>query len=232
MSVKTYAYDSTKQLTEHFRVSEFRCKCGTKHKIKIDSDLCPVLEKVMIKLGATKGNIISGYRCKKHDKAVGGSGKETSSHVAGYAADIEFYDSDNKKIPSKTVALCLEDIEHKKGIGYRCGGNSLRTHIDTKPRKWYGDEKYSMTKSCCKSFYEYFNEPKPQTKKYIQVVTNSGVWCRKGIGFKYDKYKLIPNLTICELLLKNAGKANGYNWDKVIYKGEVVYLPNKWNKLI
>lgn len=231
MSVKTYKYNDKTQLTEHFNVQEFKCKCGKNHEIKIDDKLCPVLEKVMIKLGADKGNIFSGYRCKKHDKEVGGSGKETSSHVAGYAVDIRFY-KNGKIINSKEVALRLEDIGHKKGIGYRCGGSENGTHIDTKPRKWYADELYSMTKSCCKSFYEYFNEPKPTTKKYIQITAKSGVICRKGIGFKYPKYKVIPNLTICELLKKNAGSSNGYKWDKIIYKNETVYVPNKWNKYI
>ena len=232
MSVKTYKYNDKTQLTEHFNVQEFKCKCGKNHDIKIDDKLCPVLEKLMIKARAVKGNISSGYRCKKHDKDVGGSGKETSSHVAGYACDITFKDKDGKTIPSKTIALRLEDLGHKKGIGYRCGGNKNYTHIDTKPRKWYGDESKSMTKSCCNSFYEYFNEPKPDSKKYIQVNAKSGVICRKGIGFKYAKYKVIPNLTICELLKKNAGKANGYKWDKIVYQNEVVYLPNKWNKIV
>ena len=231
MSVKSYNYNDKTQLTEHFNVQEFKCKCGTKHKIKIDSELPKLLEKVMINLNADKGNIFSGYRCKKHDKDVGGSGKESSSHVAGYACDIRFY-RNGKIIPSKEVALKLEDIGHKKGIGYRCGGNANGTHIDTKPRKWYGDEAYSMTKNCCNSFYEYFNIPKPSSKKYIQVNAKSGVWARKGVGFKYKKYKLIPNLTICELLKKNVGSSDGYKWDKVIYNGEVVYMPNNWNKVV
>lgn len=231
MSVKSYNYNDKTQLTEHFNVQEFKCKCGTNHKIKIDSDLPKLLEKVMIKLNADKGNIFSGYRCKKHDKEVGGTGKETSSHVAGYAVDIRFY-KDGKIINSKEVTLRLEDIGHKKGIGYRCGGSENGTHIDTKPRKWYGDEEYSNSKSCCNSFYEYFNIPKPSSKKYIQVNAKSGVWARKGVGFKYKKYKIIPNLTICELLKKNVGSSDGYKWDKVIYNGEVVYMPNKWNKVV
>lgn len=229
MSVKTYKYNDKTQLTEHFNVQEFKCKCGKAHEIKIDSALPKILEKVMVKLGADKIEVFSGYRCKKHDKAVGGRG--TGSHTQGYAADTRFY-KDGKIINSKYVALRLEDLGHKKGIGYRCGGSDKGTHIDTKPRKWYGDEKYSNTKSCCKSFYEYFGEPKPSTKKFIQVNAKSGVWCRKGIGFSYAKYKVIPNLTICELLKKDAGKANGYKWDKVIYKDETVYVPNKWNKYI
>lgn len=229
MSVKTYKYNDTTQLSEHLNVQNFKCKCGKPHEIKIDDGLPTILEKAMVKLGADKIEVFSGYRCKAHDKAVGGRG--TGSHTQGYAADTRYYKG-GKIVNSKDVALRLEDLGHKKGIGYRCGGSDKGTHIDTKPRKWYGDEKYSNTKSCCKSFYEYFDIPKPSTKKFIQVQAKSGVWCRKGIGFKYKKYKVIPNLTICELLKKNAGSANGYKWDKVIFNDEVVYMPNKWNKIV
>lgn len=69
------------------------------------------------------------------------------------------------------------------------------------------------------------------TKKYIQLIGN--VWCRTGgIGFNRPKYKVIPKNTKCELLAKNVGKANGYNWDKIKYNNKVVYLPNKWNKYL
>ena len=68
-------------------------------------------------------------------------------------------------------------------------------------------------------------------KKYIQLTAN--VWCRlNGYGFKYAKYKVIPKNTKCELLGKNIGSANGYKWDKIIYNGKTVYLPNNWNKYL
>ena len=94
-----------------------------------------------------------------------------------------------------------------------------------------------MNKACCSSFYDYFGikkeESKPiENKKYIQITAKSGVWCRKGIGFKYSKYKVIPNATKCELLIKNAGRSNGYKWDKIIYNGVTVYIPNNWNKYL
>ena len=79
--IKTYKYNDRTQLTTHINVQEFKCKCGRNHDIKIDSDLCPTLEKVMTKLNAKAGNIYSGYRCPAHDKAVGGSG--SGSHVQG-----------------------------------------------------------------------------------------------------------------------------------------------------
>jgi hypothetical protein len=68
-------------------------------------------------------------------------------------------------------------------------------------------------------------------KKYIQLTAN--VWCRlRGYGFNYAKYQVIPKGTKCELLAKNVGKANGYNWDKVYWSGNIVYLPNAWNKYL
>ena len=68
---------------------------------------------------------------------------------------------------------------------------------------------------------------------YIQINVKDGVWCRTGgYGFNYPKYKVIPYQTKCELLAKNVGYANGYNWDKVKYDGKIVFLPNKWNKYL
>lgn len=70
------------------------------------------------------------------------------------------------------------------------------------------------------------------TKKYIQINTTGGVWSWSGAGFKFKKIKVIPNGSKCELITKNVGKANGYNWDKIIYNGAIVYLANKWNKYL
>ena len=36
MSVKTYKYNDKTQLTKHFNVQEWKCKCGKNHEIKID----------------------------------------------------------------------------------------------------------------------------------------------------------------------------------------------------
>ena len=73
---------------------------------------------------------------------------------------------------------------------------------------------------------------KPATKKYEVINTTSGVWCRKGMGFNYAKYKVIPYNTKLEIVKKDYGTANGYKWDKVIYNGVTVYLPNKWSKYL
>lgn len=72
------------------------------------------------------------------------------------------------------------------------------------------------------------------TKKYIEINAKSGVWCRKTING--TTYKVIPNKTVCELIKKNIGSrvlgGVKYNFDEIIYNGEKVVLPNKWNKYI
>lgn len=69
-------------------------------------------------------------------------------------------------------------------------------------------------------------------KVYVMINARSGVWCRKGAGFKFKKYKAIPYGTKCELLVKNVSKISGYYWDKIIYNGKEVFVPNNWNKYL
>ncbi len=173
MTIVKYNDNDKTQISKHFNVSEFKCKCGTSHNIYIDSNLVAILEKTREKLNAKACNIYSGFRCVSHDKNIGASGN--GPHTQGYAVDCYFLDQDRKRIPSQNVCLALEDLGHHFGIGYRCGGStneSGNTHIDTKQRKWYGDESISMTKSCCNSFYEYFHKEKKNSIKY-QVYDNT-----------------------------------------------------------
>lgn len=60
---------------------------------------------------------------------------------------------------------------------------------------------------------------------YIEITAKSGIWCRKGAGFKYSKYKAIPSGMKCKLVNKDVKRANGYDWWKIIYDHESVYIP-------
>lgn len=162
--------NTKKQLSAHFNAYEFRCRCGKSHYIYIDMELVNLLEKLRAKLGADSCNIYSGYRCSIHDKNVGGSGSGPHTSTTSSAADYYLL-KNGKRINAKDVCLTLEDLGHKYGIGYRCGGsnpNSGQVHTDTRKRKWYGDESISMTRKCCDSFYDYFGIKKstPTPKKY------------------------------------------------------------------
>ncbi len=236
MKLVEYKYNDRRRLSEHFCVYEWKCKCGKPHKIVIADTLPPLLEKVMKKIGAVRGDISSGYRCPAHDKHVGGTGGTVHQ---GYACDIKFTDKNGKIIPSKTVALALEDLGHKCGIGYKCGGNSNYTHIDVKPRKWYGDESKSMTKSCCSSYYSYFginkNTSKPNTttsNSSKSLTLKTGVYGRiGGIGFSKSKV-LYKTGTVIKNVTMNVGTSNGYKWLKGYVNNQLRYFPYKtsWYK--
>lgn len=190
MKLINYRYNSNIALSKHFKALEWNCKCGLKHDIKIAESLPELLELLMNKIDAVRGDIVSGYRCAKHDRNVGGNGSITHQ---GYACDIKFTDKSGKVIPSKKVVLALEDLGHNYGIGYRSGGNENYTHIDVLPRKWYGDEKKSMTGSCCTSFYDYFEISK---NKYSvgTYFTLENMYVRNGAGTNY-KIKKVKELS-------------------------------------
>ncbi|MBQ9139228.1 MAG: hypothetical protein IJX61_01295, partial [Ruminococcus sp.] len=87
--IRTYSQSDSHKLSEHFSLSEFRCKCGAAHDTKLDTELVEKLEKLRKKLECSKIIVNSGYRCSAHDRRVGGSG--SGMHTKGQAADIVCY---------------------------------------------------------------------------------------------------------------------------------------------
>lgn len=133
MAIKTYKKSSNTKLSDNFTVSEFSCHgygcCST---VNIDSDLVNYVQKIRSHFG--KPVIInSGYRCAKHNKAVGGA--SGSYHTKGMAADIVV----NGVAPAE-VAKYAESIGIK-GIGlYETAADGYFVHVDTRTSKsfWYG----------------------------------------------------------------------------------------------
>ena len=150
--IKTYKSNDKTQLTEHFNVSEFRCKCGGGHDTTLDTSLVELLEKLYKALNCSKIIVNSGYRCVSHDKAVGGNGY--GQHTRGTAADIVCYDQDGCKIPSQKVCCAAQDVGFS-GIA-NIDKTYTATHVDVADRKWYGDETITTLYSICKDFYEHF----------------------------------------------------------------------------
>ncbi len=72
------------QSTKNFRVNEFACKCGCGEN-KISQKVIDMVQKIRDRLG-TPIRINSGYRCLKHNAAVGGV--KNSKHALGLAADL------------------------------------------------------------------------------------------------------------------------------------------------
>lgn len=151
---KTYKSSDNTQLTEHFNVSEFRCKCGKNHDTVLNPELTEKLEKLRQALNCSKIIINSGYRCVEHDKAVGGSGG--GQHVSGNAADIVCYDLKNNRISSKIVSCTAQDI----GFGGIANIDSTytATHVDVRTSNyWKGDEIVTTSHSVTDDFYKYYN---------------------------------------------------------------------------
>ena len=153
MAIKTYSLrnDGNKQLSDNFKVKEFRCKDGS-DEILISTELVEVLEKLRAKLNCSI-NINSGYRTKSHNKAIGGS--STSKHCKGMAADIVCI-RDGKVIPTKEVCCAAQDLD-VDGIAII---NDTATHIDVRGSQWWADETKNNKKIT--DFYAYFGVSYPE----------------------------------------------------------------------
>lgn len=150
-TVKPFAFTDNTQLTQHFNVSEFRCKCGDKHNTLLDVALVDMLEQIFSALNCSKIIVNSGYRCIKHDKDVGGTG--TGQHTKGKAADIVCYDRSGTKISSKIVTCAAQDL----GFTGIARINETTTHLDNRTdSKWYGDETVSSANNITTDFYAYW----------------------------------------------------------------------------
>lgn len=129
--VKTYKRKDKLQLSENFRLDEFKCKCGKCDPILVDEALVAWLQKIRDHFGKSV-NINSGYRCAKHnaDPKVGGS--PSSHHVKGMAADIRV-----EGVTPQEVAKYAESI----GI-QRIGLYDNFVHIGsgTEKKFWLGHE--------------------------------------------------------------------------------------------
>lgn len=71
-------------LTEHFALTEFRCKCGC-GKNEINEMLVDALERLRCSLGRPI-RVLSGYRCHSHNADIGGTA--FSFHCRGMAVDV------------------------------------------------------------------------------------------------------------------------------------------------
>lgn len=106
--------------SEFFSYKEFACKCGGRYtdcrRIRVHRELLLGLNDYRRKVGVPV-TIVSGYRCVRHNAAVGGAA--SSQHVYGAAADLEY------KLHLKIVAA----FRRFAGIGTK---SSLVRHVDVR----------------------------------------------------------------------------------------------------
>lgn len=135
MAVKTYKKGEKNRLSKNFESTEFDCHGkGCCSQTKIDEKLIDYLQQIADHFG--KRVLVrkhSGYRCAKHNAAVGGA--KYSKHVQGMAADFEV-----EGVKPAEVAKYAESIG-VLGIGlYETAKDGYFVHIDTRTEKsfWYG----------------------------------------------------------------------------------------------
>jgi len=105
----------------YFKLSEFECPCCGENEIK--TEFVERLDRARA-LADVPFRINSGYRCKEHNKAVGG--KPSSSHLIGWASDIACLTSSARL---KIVRALLD-------VGFdRIGVAKSFIHVDADPTK-------------------------------------------------------------------------------------------------
>ena len=90
---------------KNFRIQEFVCRCGCEMPPEARQNIEALVDNVLDPLREAYGKPIyvnSGYRCAKHNAAVGGVPK--SQHMLGQAADISVK-SEKLKVKSELDEL-------------------------------------------------------------------------------------------------------------------------------
>ena len=106
---------------QYFKLSEFECPCCGANEMK--TEFVERLDRAR-DLAGVPFRINSGYRCREHNKAVGG--KPSSSHLIGWAADIACLTSSARL---KIVRALLD-------VGFdRIGVAKTFIHVDSDPTK-------------------------------------------------------------------------------------------------
>jgi uncharacterized protein YcbK (DUF882 family) len=128
------------RLSTHFDSKEFACKCCGQLPAKgIASKLVEGLELLRGLVSSHLGRdtplvILSGYRCPKHNQAVGGA--KESQHMMGTAADV--------RVPEGMTTEILASLAEHVDV-FRVGGigryhKQRFVHVDVRPdrARWEG----------------------------------------------------------------------------------------------
>lgn len=161
---KTYKKGTAVKISENFNSTEFDCHgkgccCDT----IIDLEMVDILQEIRNHFGKAV-TVNSGYRCKVHNKNVGGAAK--SKHLSGMAADIVV-----SGVEPIEVAKYAESIG-VKGIGLYSWG----CHIDSRDTKGF--------------WYSASQEPRTTFGGVPEVSISVSEWQKAAVadGFKFPKY--------------------------------------------
>lgn len=222
---KHYAYSDKTQLSKHFNVQEFKCKCGKQHDIVINTRLVAGLEKLFEKFDCSMIIVNSGYRCPEYDTNMNGfAGK----HAIGDAADVVFYDKNKAVISTKKISCAAQDMEDVFGGIANINKTYTAIHLDVRQGyRWLGNEVVSNN-TVTKDFYSYYglskedvygsstpvvtSEPVVETKREDTAIT-------AGKEVKLNRTPLYASASASRYSSKKTGTYYVYS-DEVI-KGRV-----------
>lgn len=195
MAILTYNKNNKISISKNFNSNEFDCKCGGLcNKTMVDEALVEILQKIRNHFGKPI-TINSAYRCKQHNKNVGGA--SSSYHTIGMAADIVVKDTDPKEVAKYAESIGV------LGIGLY----ETFVHIDTRSKKsfWYGHgQEYRSTfggENAIASWQKAaiadgFNLPSGEDGiwgKECEAVAKIAV-CKKRFTYKYKNLtKIVQN---------------------------------------
>jgi GH25 family lysozyme M1 (1,4-beta-N-acetylmuramidase) len=151
---KHYPAGDNTQISEHFNVREFACKCGWgAHDTVINTRLVAGLEKLFEVLNVSMIIVNSGYRHPEYDISMNGfAGK----HALGDAADIVLYDENKCVIPTGVISCVAQDLPEYFGGMANIDSSYTAIHLDVREgRRWYGDETISNN-DVTSDFYAYY----------------------------------------------------------------------------
>ena len=161
---KTYKKGTVVKISENFNSTEFDCHGkGCCRETVIDLEMVDILQEIRNHFGKAV-TVNSGYRCKVHNKNVGGAAK--SKHLSGMAADIVV-----SGVEPIEVAKYAESIG-VKGIGLYSWG----CHIDNRDTKGF--------------WYSAAQEPRTTFGGVPEVSISVSEWQKAAVadGFKFPKY--------------------------------------------
>lgn len=141
------------QITLHFNANEFRCQCC--NKIKIDTMLIDILERLFTATNAKYIIITSGYRCDSYDKKIGGF---VGNHSKGIACDFKVMLKSSNWLESKYICCKLQDIFNQLNIKtYGIAKiNDSAVHLDIRTNGTYKGDETKSNNTVTNDFHKYF----------------------------------------------------------------------------
>lgn len=129
-------------LTPHFRLSEFRCRCGCEIPADVEArvrTLAPVLERVRTEFGRAL-EIQSGYRCAKRNAEVRGA--KDSRHLYGDAVDFKVRNGkayfSGRELADVLERLIAEGVIPEGGVGvYGYAQDMVHYDARGKRARWF-----------------------------------------------------------------------------------------------